>query len=66
MFWACDVQGLVNMQEMMTKYLLSWEMLMWKKLKVGYRKLLHVSKHLGKGGNNGSGFVLKVGCDIAN
>jgi hypothetical protein len=41
-------------------------MLMWKKFKVGYRKLLHVSKHLGKGGNNGSGFVLKVGCAIAN
>ncbi len=41
-------------------------MSVWKKLKVGYRKLLHRPKSLGKGGKNGSGLVLKMGCGIVN
>jgi hypothetical protein len=32
---------------------------------MGYKKLLHGPTSLGKGGKNGSGLVLKVGCGIA-
>jgi hypothetical protein len=51
---------------MMTKYLLNWKMSVWNKHKVDYKQLLHGPKCQGKGGNNGHGFVLKVGCNIAN
>lgn len=33
---------------------------------MGYKKLLHGPKSLGKGGKNVSGLVLKAGCDIKN
>jgi len=39
-------------------------MSMWKKLKMGYRKSLYGPK--GKGGKNGNGLILEVGCDIKN
>jgi len=57
---------LVSMLQMMTKYLLGWEMWMWKKFKLVYKKPLPKPKSLGKGGKNVSGLVLKAGCDIKN
>lgn len=54
------------MLQMMTKYLFGWEMWVWKKFKLVYKKPLPKPKSLGKGGKNVSGLVLKAGCDIKN
>ncbi len=41
-------------------------MWMWKKFRLVYRKPLFGTKILGKGGKDGNGLALKVGCDIEN
>ncbi len=57
---------LASMQQMMKKFVLGWEMLMWKKFKVVYKKPLHGQKSLGNEGKNGSRLVLKMAWDIEN
>jgi hypothetical protein len=41
-------------------------MLVWKKIIMVYKEPLHGPIFLGKGGENGSVLVLKMGCDIEN
>jgi hypothetical protein len=56
----------VSLLQVTTKFILGWNMWMWRMPKLTYKKPLLRLKSQGKGDKNGNGLLLKVAYDIKN